>query len=75
MDGEAHEKLRLIEIGKSDLFVNTSNQGLFAGRGYTDVVPLVGAILIPVGLASSEKHLKLIAELRQHHSMQYRHLH
>ena len=55
--------LRLIGIGKGDLFVNTSNQGLFTGRGYTDAAPLAGAVLIPVGPASPEKHLKIMAEL------------
>ena len=55
--------LRLVGVGKGDIFVNTSNQGLFTGRGYTDAAPLVGATLIPVGPASPEKHLKIMSEL------------
>jgi len=55
--------LRLIGIGKGDIFVNTSNQGLFTGRGYTDAAPLAEAVLIPVGPSSPEKHLKIMVEL------------
>ncbi|MCS7139762.1 MAG: AMP-binding protein [Candidatus Nezhaarchaeota archaeon] len=55
--------LKLVGIGKGDVFVNTSNQALFTGRGYTDAALLVGATLIPVGPASPERHLKIMAEL------------
>jgi len=55
--------LRLIGVGKGDLFVNTTNQALFTGRGYTDAASLAGAIAIPVGPASPEKHLKVMVEL------------
>ncbi|MDI9619439.1 MAG: AMP-binding protein [Candidatus Nezhaarchaeota archaeon] len=55
--------LRLAGVGKGDLFVNTANQALFTGRGYTEAAPLVGAATFPVGPASPEKHLKIMAEL------------
>jgi phenylacetate-CoA ligase len=55
--------LKLVGIGKGDVFVNTSNQGMFTGRGYSEAASLAGAASIPVGPASPERHLKLMAEL------------
>ena len=55
--------LKLVGIGKGDVFVNTSNQGMFTGRGYSEAASLAGAASIPVGPASPEKHLKLMVEL------------
>lgn len=55
--------LKLVGIGKGDVFVNTSNQGMFTGRGYSEAASLAGAVSIPVGPASPQRHLKLIVEL------------
>jgi len=55
--------LRLVGVGKGDVFVNTSNQGMFTGRGYSEAASLAGAASIPIGPASPERHLKLMIEL------------
>lgn len=55
--------LKLIGVGRGDVFVNTSNQGMFTGRGYSEAALLAGAASIPVGPASPDKHLKLMVDL------------
>lgn len=55
--------LKLVGIGRGDVFVNTSNQGMFTGRGYSEAASLAGAASIPVGPASPDKHLKLMVDL------------
>ncbi|MEM0320196.1 MAG: AMP-binding protein [Candidatus Nezhaarchaeales archaeon] len=55
--------LKLIGIGKGDIFINTSNQGMFTGRGYSEAASLAGAASIPIGPASPDKHLRFMIDL------------
>lgn len=55
--------LKVVGIGKGDIFINTANQGMFTGRGYSEAALLAGAISIPLGPASPDKHLRFMVEL------------